>query len=72
MGILILVTGGTFDNEYDEITGELVFRNTHIPNMLEEGRAKIPYKIRNLMMLDSLHMSDELRELISQNYQIPR
>ena len=28
--IMILVTGGTFDKEYNEITGKLFFNNSHI------------------------------------------
>ena len=31
--IRILVTGGTFDKEYDELRGRLYFRDTHIPEM---------------------------------------
>ncbi len=28
--IVILVTGGTFDKEYNEITGKLYFNDSHI------------------------------------------
>ena len=34
MGVKILVTGGTFDKEYDEITGKLYFNATHLPEIL--------------------------------------
>jgi len=34
MAIRILVTGGTFDKEYDERTGQLFFKDTHIAEML--------------------------------------
>ena len=30
MAIRILVTGGTFDKEYNERTGQLYFKDTHI------------------------------------------
>ena len=30
MSVRILVTGGTFDKEYDEITGKLYFKDTHM------------------------------------------
>ena len=33
--IRILITGGTFDKEYDEITGRLFFKDTHVPEMLD-------------------------------------
>ena len=64
MTIKILITGGTFDKEYSELTGELFFRNTHVFNMLELGRAKIDVKIRTLMLIDSLEMTDEHRAII--------
>jgi L-asparaginase len=64
MTIKILITGGTFDKEYRELTGELFFRNTHVSNMLELGRAKIDVKIRTLMLIDSLEMTDNHRKII--------
>ena len=36
--IKIFITGGTFDKEYNEITGELFFKNTHMYELLELGR----------------------------------
>jgi len=67
MTIKILITGGTFDKEYRELTGELFFRNTHVPNVLELGRAKIDVKIRTLMLVDSLEMTDNHRKIILEN-----
>ncbi len=34
--IRILVTGGTFDKEYNELTGELFFQRTHVADMLHD------------------------------------
>ena len=62
--ITILVTGGTFDKEYNEITGKLYFNESHIREMLELGRCKIPVTIKNLMLKDSLDMVDIDRKLI--------
>ena len=64
MTIKILITGGTFDKEYRELTGELFFRNTHVSDMLRLGRAKIDVKIRTLMLIDSLEMTDKHRAII--------
>ncbi len=64
MIIKILVTGGTFDKEYKETTGELIFSNSHISEMLKLGRSKIDVKIRTLMMVDSLEMTETHRKLI--------
>ncbi len=62
--IQILVTGGTFDKEYNELTGELFFKSTHVPEMLERGRCHFPVDVQTLMMIDSLQMTDTDRELI--------
>ena len=62
--IRVLVTGGTFDKEYDEINGRLYFKDTHISEMLELGRCSLDVEIRTLMMIDSLEMTDADREII--------
>ncbi|RFM26383.1 asparaginase domain-containing protein [Deminuibacter soli] len=64
MSIRIFVTGGTFDKEYNELTGELFFKETHLPEMLKLGRNTLEVSVRTLMMIDSLHMTDEDRNLI--------
>jgi L-asparaginase len=65
--IRLFVTGGTFDKEYDEIRGTLYFADTHLPEMLELGRCRVDVKVRTLMMIDSLEMTDADRELIAHN-----
>src|SRR5207302_9962881 len=67
MAIRILVTGGTFDKEYNEHTGELFFKDTHIAEMLRLGRSRVEVTIRTIMMVDSLDMTDTDRTLIVQN-----
>ena len=67
MVIRILVTGGTFDKEYNERTGQLFFKDTHIPEMLRLGRSRVEVTIRTVMMIDSLEMTDADRDLIVQN-----
>jgi L-asparaginase len=64
MPIRIFVTGGTFDKEYDELTGRLYFQDSHVPEMLRLGRSNLKLEIRTLMMIDSLEMSDADREII--------
>ena len=64
MSIRIFITGGTFDKEYNELNGQLFFKDTHLHDLLEMGRNKVSVEIRTLMMLDSLEMTDEDRELI--------
>ncbi|MDP2958804.1 MAG: asparaginase domain-containing protein [Longimicrobiales bacterium] len=65
--IRLFVTGGTFDKEYDEINGRLFFEDTHLPQMLELGRCRVDVRVRTLMMIDSLEMTDADRELIAHN-----
>ena len=67
MPVRILVTGGTFDKEYDEITGELYFKDTHMREILELGRSKLEVKIRTLMLIDSLEITDDDRVVILDN-----
>jgi len=67
MPVRILITGGTFDKEYDEITGELYFKDTHMQEILELGRSKLEVKIRTLMLIDSLDMTEGDRALILEN-----
>jgi L-asparaginase len=64
MKVLILVTGGTFDKEYDELTGRLFFRDTHVPEMLRRGRCRIDVELDTAMMIDSLDLDDDGRSRI--------
>ncbi len=60
----ILVTGGTFDKEYDELTGRLFFRRTHVPEMLALGRCRLSVAVKTLMMVDSLRMTAAQRRRV--------
>jgi L-asparaginase len=62
--IRIFVTGGTFDKEYNELTGALFFKKTHLADMLRLGRCRLNVKVRTLLMIDSLEMTDAQREMI--------
>jgi L-asparaginase len=62
--IRILVTGGTFDKKYDELTGRLFFRDTHVPEMLRLGRCRLDVTVETVMMIDSLELDDHGRARI--------
>ena len=62
--IKIFVTGGTFDKDFDEKSGKLFFRNTHMNEILALGRSRVNVDIETLMMIDSLYMTDENRDLV--------
>ncbi len=65
MAIRIFITGGTFDKEYNMLNGQLYFKDTHLHELLEKGRNLVPVEIRTLMMIDSLKMTAEDRDLIA-------
>ena len=65
--IRIFVTGGTFDKEYNELTGQLYFQDTHVPEMLRLGRSLARAAVRTLMMIDSLEMTEADRRLIAEH-----
>ena len=67
MSIRIFITGGTFDKEYNELNGQLFFKDTHVPELLELGRSRVKVNTRTLMMIDSLEMTDTDRTLIIEN-----
>lgn len=62
--IRIFATGGTFDKEYNELTGALYFQRTHIRDMLRLGRCHLKLQVETLMMIDSLEMTEAGRALI--------
>jgi L-asparaginase len=60
------VTGGTFDKTYDEITGTLSFKQTHVEEMLRLGRSSVPVTVDTVMLIDSLQMTEEDRLALAQ------
>ena len=67
VGIRFFITGGTFDKEYNELNGELYFKQSHLGEMLQLGRSRVPLEVTTLMMVDSLQMTDEQRNLVAQS-----
>lgn len=62
MAIRLIITGGTFDKQYDELNGELTFRQTHLPEILKSSRCTIPIEVEVNQLIDSLemHMEDRM------------
>lgn len=65
--IQIFATGGTFDKDYDFVNGKLYFKDSSIREMLERARVTLPYDLKTLMMIDSLEMTEEDRQIILHN-----
>jgi len=59
--IRVIVTGGTFDKHYDEIRGELTFKESHLPEILRLTRVTLPVEVELNQLIDSLQMQDENR-----------
>jgi len=65
--IQVFVTGGTFDKDYNFIDGQLYFKDTHLDEMFKRGRCTLNINIKTLMMIDSLEMNDDDRDIILHN-----
>lgn len=62
--IRLIITGGTFDKHYDEMKGELTFKDSHLPEIIRQARIITPVAIEILQLMDSLQMTGEHRVLI--------
>lgn len=65
--VQVYVTGGTFDKEYNFLTGDFFFKDTHLIDMFKKGRCTVDLDIKTLMMVDSLEMTEADREIIAYN-----
>ncbi len=60
----LMLTGGTIDKNYNEFNGELNFIETHMPELLAIGRSRADITVQQLMMKDSLDMTNQDRDII--------
>ncbi len=67
MEVRILATGGTFDKEYDEIRGQLFFKESHLSEILKLGRCRLEARVETVMLIDSLEMTDQDRQRIAEH-----
>ena len=66
MTIKLLLTGGTIDKHYDELTGQLGFQESYIEEMLQQARCHLALSIQQVVFKDSLDMQDTDRQQILQ------
>jgi L-asparaginase len=64
MSLRIIATGGTFDKHYDPLTGNLIFKDSVLPDALDRARLTLPVTFEALLALDSLDMQDSHRQQI--------
>ncbi len=59
--IRIIITGGTFDKEYDAIKGDLTFQNSHLPEIVKTVRPTLSVELEVNQLIDSLDMAESNR-----------
>ncbi len=64
MRIRIIITGGTFDKDYDALRGELTFKESHLPQILKKVRCTVPIELEFNQLIDSLDMRKVNRKRI--------
>jgi L-asparaginase len=64
MKIKLFVTGGTIDKQYNELTGKLDEESTATSKMLKQSRLRVAVDIEQLMLVDSLDMTENQRHQI--------
>ena len=57
--IKFLITGGTFDKSYNHVNGELFFKKTHLPEMIERSKCNLKISFETITMKDSLDLTKE-------------
>ena len=62
--VRLIITGGTFDKQYDAVRGELTFQKTHMPQILDTVGCTVPVELELNQLVDSLEMGEEARERI--------
>lgn len=66
MDLRLLLTGGTIDKRYNEISENCELIGTSAQAMLEQGRVRLRLAVEHLMSVDSLDMTDgQRREILS-------
>jgi L-asparaginase len=64
MKIKFLITGGTIDKVYNELDGQLVFKETQLIDMLNRSHSMVDTLSEVLFLKDSLRMNETDRSLI--------
>ncbi len=62
--VRIIITGGTFDKQYDPLQGKMTFKDSHLPDIIKQARITVPVNIEINQLIDSLDMKDENRNTI--------
>lgn len=63
--ILVLTTGGTIDKNYFDALSEYQITDSGIPDLLDEARVALPFRVVELMRKDSLELTEADRLLVA-------
>ncbi len=63
--ILVLTTGGTIDKNYFDALSEFQITDSGIPDLLDEARVALPFRVVELMRKDSLELTEADRLLVA-------
>ena len=64
MRIKLFITGGTIDAKYNFLNAKVDYDETHIRDMLKQGRTRVDIDVEQLMLLDSGDIDQERRQQI--------
>lgn len=64
MHLRIIITGGTFDKRYDAIRGQMTFKDSHLPEIVQFVRCGFPVELEINQLTDSLDMDDSNRQSV--------
>lgn len=59
------MTGGTLDKIYNPLNGELIFDESCLPQLLQQGRVTADVQYEGLFLKDSLEMTDADRQQLA-------
>ncbi len=62
--IHVFTTGGTIDKIYHDANSEFAVGDSLLPELLDEARVTLPWRVTGLLRKDSLELTDEDRQLI--------
>jgi len=64
MAIKIIITGGTIDAKYNELSGKLIYEQTHLSKILRQARFTLNISTEIAMLKNSLDINVSGRKKI--------
>ena len=64
--IRLIIAGGTIDKQFNQVTGDLAFGDTHLNEMIKQARYEGDLTIEHILMKDSLDMTQDDRDKLAE------